>query len=206
MVEGFKSALTNFGIEVIDVAYTLDGLAKRFAEVCPDVLVIDVRFSNKDSQLTGLDVAEEILAGNPGAKIVVFSQFDDEHIIEKTYKLGILAFVKKDENIDALVEAIETASKGKEFFSPAVAQQLAWLSVKAQNPTRVLNDKELRAFKLIADGASISDVAKEMDLSTKTVGNIVKNVKHKLHIDNPADFTKLAIKFGLTNLELRTRN
>lgn len=206
MVQGFKSTLTDFGIDVVDVSYTLDGLAQRFADVSPDVLVIDVRFTNSDGQLSGLDVAEAILARNPAAKIVVFSQFDDEYIIERAYRLGILAFVKKDENVDVLVAAIESASKGKEFFSPTVAQQLAWLSIKAPMPTRLLDDKELRVFKLIADGASQSEVAQELDVSIKTVGTIVKNVRHKLGINNAADFTKLAIKYGLTTLELRTKN
>lgn len=206
MVEGFKTTLKEYGIEVVDVAYTLSGLVERYTNTNPDVLVIDIRFEKNDRQLNGLDAAEAILAERPDAKIVVFSQFDDEYLIEKTYKLGILAFVKKDENIDVLVEAIETANKGKEFFSPIVAQQLAWLSIKAPSPTRLLDDKELRAFKLIADGATISGVSREMDLSTKTVGNIVKNVKQKLNINSQADFTKLAIKFGLTSLDLGTKS
>lgn len=45
-----------------------------------------------------------------------------------------------------------------------------------------------------------------MDLSYKTVATTVKTIKRKLGIDALADFTKLAIKFGLTGLDLQTRN
>lgn len=206
MVEGVRVSLRGFGIDVVEVAYTLDGLAQRFFQTTPDVLVIDLRFDSRGARLDGLDVCEEILAKIPSAKIVVFSQFDDEYIIEKTYKLGVLAFVRKDESTDVLVEAIRSAKEGKEFFSPVVAQQLAWAAVKERSPTRLLDEKELKAFKLVADGSSLSDVAVEMDVSTKTVGTIIKSVKQKLNIDSQADFTKLAIKFGLTSLDLKTRN
>lgn len=205
MVEGFRSALKDHGIEVVEVAYGLENVVHRFLEIRPDVLVLDVRF-HKDSSLNGLDVSERLLAEDSSARVVVFSQFDDDHIIEKSYKIGALAFVKKDEDIGVLVEAIKTVSSGKEYFSPAVAQQLAWSSIKAASPTRLLQEKELTAFKLIADGASISDVSRTMALSTKTVGNIVKSIKQKLNIDNYADFTKLAIKSGLTTVDLRMKS
>ncbi len=205
MVEGFRLTLKDYEIDVVDVAYSLEDLPKRFAKSHADVLVIDVRFEGADEH-NGLDICEEILSNGKGSKIVVFSQFDDEWIVEKTYKLGVLAFVRKDENTDVLVEAIKSACKGKEFFSPVVAQLLAWTSVKAPSPNRLLDEKELKVFRLIADGMSVSEAAQAMDLSYKTVSNMVKTVKQKLNIESFADFTKLAIKFGLTNLDVRTRN
>ncbi len=205
MVEGFRLTLQSDEIEVVDVTYTLDNLPERFKASNADVLVIDVRFEGTGGQ-TGLDVCEKILAKSKNARIVVFSQFDDEWIVERTYKLGVLAFVRKDENTDVLIEAIKSAHSGKEFFSPVVAQLLAWTSVKAPSPTRLLDEKELKVFTLIADGLSVSDAADKMNLSYKTVSNMVKSVKQKLNIESFADFTKLAIKFGLTNLDVKTRS
>ncbi len=206
LVEGFRHALKDYGIDVVEVAYTLDGLIKRYLEVRPDVLVIDVRFDTKSVSETGLDACEELLAIDPGAKIIVFSQFDDQYIIENAYKIGALAFVLKDESTDVLNQAIRTVADGREFFSPQVAQLLARSSVKDRNPSKLLDEKELRAFLLTADGSSLADVADIMDLSTKTVGNILKSIRAKLDIETSADFTKLAIRFGLTTTELKTKN
>lgn len=205
MVEGFRHTLKDYGVDVVEVAYSLEDLPKRFATSRADVLVIDVRFEGAEG-FNGLDVCEKILFEEKTAKIVVFSQFDDEWIVEKTYKLGALAFVRKDENTDVLVDAIKTAHKGKEFFSPVVAQLLAWTSIKAPSPTRLLDEKELKVFTLIADGLSVSEVAEAIGMSYKTISNIVRTVKHKLNVDSFADFTKLAIKFGLTNLDVRTKS
>ena len=204
-MEGFRHILKDYGVDVVEVAYSLEDLPKRFAASRTDVLVIDVRFEGAEG-FNGLDVCEKILSKEKTAKIVVFSQFDDEWIVEKTYKLGVLAFVRKDENTDVLVDAIKTARKGKEFFSPVTAQLLAWTSVKVSNPTRLLDEKELKVFTLIADGLSVSEVAEAIDMSYKTVSTTVKTVKDKLNIESFADFTKLAIKFGLTSLDVRTKS
>ena len=206
LVEGFRHALKDFNIDVVEVAYSLEGLIDRYFEVKPDVLVIDVRFDRKNVAENGLDICEELLAKDPKAKIIVFSQFDDQYIIEGAYKIGALAFVLKDESTEILDQAIRTVAEGREFFSPQVAQLLARSSVKDRNPTKLLDEKELRAFLLTADGESLADVAEAMDLSTKTVGNLLKSIKAKLDIDTPADFTKVAIRFGLTTTELKSKS
>ena len=206
LVDGFRHVLKDYNIDVVEAAYSLDGLIARYLEVKPDVLVIDVRFDSKGVSETGLDVCEELLATHPDAKIIVFSQFNDQYIIEKAYKIGVLAFVLKYECTDVLDQAIHTVAEGKEFFSPQVAQILARSSIKDRNPSKLLDEKELRSFLLTADGVSLADVADSMDISTKTVGNLLKSIKSKLDIETPADFTKLAIRFGLTTTDLKTKS
>jgi two-component system invasion response regulator UvrY len=206
LVEGFRHALKDFNIDVVEVAYSLNGLINRYFEVKPDVLVIDVRFDSKNVAENGLDICEELLAKDPKAKIIVFSQFDDQYIIEGAYKIGALAFVLKDESTEILDQAIRTVAEGREFFSPQVAQLLARSSVKDRNPTKLLDEKELRAFLLTADGESLAEVAEAMNLSTKTVGNLLKSIKAKLDIDTSSDFTKVAIRFGLTTTELKSKS
>lgn len=206
LVAGFRDVLKDYGIDVVEVAYSLEGLVERYQEVKPDVLVIDVRFDSKNIVENGLDVCEELLARDPSAKIVVFSQFDDQYIIEKSYQIGVLAFVRKDESTDVLDEAIRTVNEGKEYFSPEIAQLLAWSAVKDRNPKKLLDEKEMRAFALTADGASLTEIASEMDLSTKTVGTLMKSVKGKLGVESQADITKLAIRYGVTTTDPKRQN
>lgn len=206
LVAGFCEVLKNYGIDVVEVAYSLDGLVERFLQVKPDVLVIDVRFASKGCRENGLDVCEALLARDPLVKIIVFSQFDDLYIVERSYKLGVLAFVRKDESTEVLNEAINTVAQGKEYFSPEIARLLAWSAVIDRNPNRLLDENEMRAFTLAADGASQGEIAAAMDLSTKTVGNLMKGVKAKLGVESQADITKLAIRHGITTTALKTKS
>jgi DNA-binding response OmpR family regulator len=133
LVAGFRDVLKDYGIDV--VGGLQPGRADRpLLEVKPDVLVIDVRFDSKGCGENGLDVCEELLARDPSAKIIVFSQFDDQYIIERSYKLGVLAFVRKDESTEVLNEAINTVAQGKNTF-PEIARLLAWSAVKDQTRT-----------------------------------------------------------------------
>lgn len=198
LVAGFRDVLKDYGIDVVETAHSLDGLVDRFLVVKPDVLVIDVRFDSKGCGENGLDVCEKLLSRDPSARIIVFSQFDDQYIIERSYKLGVLAFVRKDESTEVLNEAINTVAQGKEYFSPEIARLLAWSAVIDRNPNRLLDENEMRAFTLAADGASMAEIAVAMDFSTKTVGHLMKGVKTKLGVESQADITKLAIRYGIT--------
>lgn len=206
LVAGFRDVLKDYGIDVVDVAYSLDGLIERVLEVKPDVLVIDVRFDSKGCGENGLDACEKLLARNPSAKIIVFSQFDDEYIIERSYKLGVLAFVRKDESIEVLNEAIVTVAKGNEYFSPEIARLLARSVVKDHNPNKLLDENEKRAFALLADGASLAEIADAMNVSVKTAGMLTRSGKVKLDVESQADITKLAIRYGITTTALKTKN
>ncbi|WP_338927641.1 response regulator transcription factor (plasmid) [Mycetohabitans endofungorum] len=206
LVAGFRDVLKNYGVSVVEAAYDLDGVVDRYLKVKPDVLVIDLRFSGKHAGRNGLDVCEELLAREPSAKIIIFSQFDDQYIIEKSYKLGVLAFVRKDESTEVLNEAIRTVAAGKAYFSPKIAQLLAWSAVKERDPNKLLDEKEMRTFALAADGASLSDISAQIDLSTKTVSALLKSVKSKLGVESQADITKLAIRYGITTTSLKMKS
>lgn len=207
-IEGCRHALKDHGIVVSDVTTHAGDIVQRYKETQPDVLVIDVRFDNKrsESEENGLDICERLITDFPDAKIVVFSQFDDHYIIEKAYKLGVLAFVLKDETVDMLAHAIREVAQGRKFFTPSIAQLLALSSIQDRNPSKLLDARELKVFLLVADGSSLTEIAQSMNISTKTVSTLMKSVRIKLSIESASDFTKLAIKYGLTTTEVRTRN
>ena len=195
LIDGCRCAFKKFDIDVASVAYTLNDLIVHYRETLPDVLVTDLRFGPPEA---GLDACKSLLSEYPEAKIVVLSQIHDEqHILEKAYKLGVLAFVLKSESTAVLVQAIQHAAEGKVFFSPATAQLLAHAFVCGENPEKLLNSSELRVFLMVANGASPSQIARIKGVCVKTVANLLRRIRERLNISSPTDFTKLAIRFGL---------
>ena len=206
LVAGFRQVLGNMGVSVVGVAHTLNGLIQSYVELKPDVLVIDIRFDKQGANENGLDFCEQLLEQIPSANIVVFSQFDDQYIVEKSYKLGVRAFVRKDESVEVLMEAIKSAANREQYFSPAIARLLAFSAIKDTNPKKLLASNELRAFILTADGATQAEIGADLGVSLKTVSTLMGSVKQKLGIESHADMTKLAIKNGLTTTEQKTKN
>jgi CheY-like chemotaxis protein len=75
------------GAEALEVWRALDGPPD------PDVVILD----NRMPQLTGLEVAKEILEERPAQIIVLYSAFLDERVRASAEEIGITRCVSKEE-------------------------------------------------------------------------------------------------------------
>ncbi|RZT09269.1 regulatory protein, luxR family [Duganella sp. CF402] len=195
VMTGFAMSLEGQGLEVVAQARTPDEALAQYRQLQPDVLVLDIRFGE---QLTGLDVAKQILADTPSAAIVFLSQFDQDSLIKETYRLGGRAFMTKDCDPSDLAAAVRRAHGGELYFLPHIAERLANLSVRGDvSPQSQLDERALEIFTLMAEGLTNAEIAEKLDVSTKTISNISQAVKEKLGVHRPAYITKLAVKHGL---------
>lgn len=195
MMVGFAVALSDYDIEVIAQALTPGDAIKKYAELLPDVFVLDIRFGEK---LSGMDVARQVLKTYPNAKIVFLSQFDQDGVIKECYRLGGSAFITKNCDQQLLATAIKRVNEGAIYFLPEVAERLANLSIRGDmSPQTRLEPREVEIFILMADGLTNAEIVKKTGLSTKTISNVSQTIKEKLGIHRTADITRLAIKEGL---------
>lgn len=195
VMTGFAMSLSSLGMDVVGQAKTPDEAAAMFAELKPDVLVLDIRFG---TELTGLDAARGILAQFPAARIVFLSQFDQDSLIKETYRIGARAFVTKDCDPADLATAVRHAHADKLYFLPQIAERLANLSVRGDvSPQSQLDARGLEIFKLMAEGLTNAEIAEKLNLSAKTISNISQAVKEKLGVHRQAYITRLAVKHGL---------
>lgn len=194
ITQGLASALKPFGIDEVEALADGTQAVARYEAVQPDVLVLDLRIG----QVRGLDVARNILAKDPSGRIVFYSQFDQDHIVQEAYRIGGKAFVTKNADMAVLAKAITVASEGQTYFVPEIAERLAFLSVRGdESPQAKLNERELLVFKRMAQGLTHAEIAEELKLSSKTIGLITQSIKEALGVSRPADITRLAIKHQL---------
>ena len=195
VMTGFAMSLEAAGIEVVGQAKTPDEAQAMYAQLRPDVAVLDIRFG---TELTGLDAAQAILKADPRAKIVFLSQFDQDSLIKETYRIGAHAFVTKDCDPADLATAVQHAHEGKLYFLPQIASRLASLAVRGDvSPQSQLDQRGLEIFKLMAEGLTNAEIAERLNLSTKTISNASQAIKEKLGVHRQAYITKLAVKYGL---------
>jgi DNA-binding NarL/FixJ family response regulator len=195
VMTGFAMSLAGVGMDVVGQAKTPDEATAMYAELKPDVAVLDIRFG---TELTGLDAARALLAAYPAASIVFLTQFDQDSLIKEAYRLGARAFVTKDCDPADLATAVRHANEGKLYFLPQIAERLANLSVRGDvSPQSQLDPRGLEIFKLMAEGLTNAEIAERLDLSTKTISNISQSVKEKLGVHRQAYITRLAVKHGL---------
>jgi two-component system nitrate/nitrite response regulator NarL len=78
----------------------------------PDVVVLNITMP----VLNGFEAAREIKTTLPQSAIVILSANADRRFVEEAKKIGVQAYVAKTKAGEALVEAVETAAKGGDFF------------------------------------------------------------------------------------------
>lgn len=192
IIEGLTLALRRHGIEVVGATTTTKNVLTKYAECNPDVLVLDVRFGEP---VSGLDVARDAIRTHPEARIVFYSQFDQDEIVREAYRIGGAAFITKNTPPDVLADAIKQVSEGKTHFLPEIAERLALIGVRGDDsPQAKLDPRELEVFKHMALGRTNAEIAESMGLSLKTISVTSQSIKDKLGVQRPAEITRLAVK------------
>lgn len=195
---GFRLLLEGSNdIKVVAEAESGEEAVKRFSEVKPDVIVMDISMPG----IGGLEAIDRILAKEPSVRILVLSAHEDAMHARRVLKAGAVGYLTKRSAAEALIQAIRQVSHGKTFLEPNIAQQLAVQQLSGQkNPVDTLSEKEFKVFLSLAKGQSVQEIAEVMSLSPRTVGTHLYNIKQKLDASNSAELAIIAMRAGLIEL------
>jgi two-component system invasion response regulator UvrY len=196
IVEGLTSVLARHGLKVVGSESAASAVVDTFRALKPDVLVLDLRFG--DGGVGGLDILQDLQARQVAAKVVVYTQFDQDEVVREAYKRGAKAFVTKNTDPTDLADTIVKVHQGETVFTPSIANRLALMSVRGdESPLAKLQPREVDVFKLMAQGLTNVEIASQLNLSPKTISMTSQAIKDHLGIHRPADITLLAVRCGL---------
>jgi len=192
---GFRLLLEgSHNITVLGEAESGEEAVRRFAELKPDVVVMDISMPG----IGGLEAIERILAKQPGMRILVLSAHEDAMHARRVLKGGAAGYLTKRSAAEELIQAIGLVHQGKTYLEPGIAQQMAMQQLSGErNPVDTLSEKEFKVFLALAKGKSVQDIADVMSLSPRTVGTHLYNIKQKLGASNSAELAIIAIRAGL---------
>lgn len=166
-------------------------------ELKPDVILMDVSMP----VMNGFEAAEKFRDEQPDIKVLILSMHDDREYIVKLIKCGAAGYVLKDVSSSELITAIETVFSGGSYFSSGASQalfsQFEQEQAIAKPQQEPLTGREKDVLKLVAEGNSNKEVARELDISVRTVETHRQNIKNKLDIHTAAGLTRYAIDNGL---------
>ena len=100
-----SDALSGGGHEIVGEAGNGDEAVQRYRELRPDVMTLDITMPEKD----GISALREIIASDPGAKVVMCSALGQESKVLESIKLGAKDFVVKPFQADRVLSAIDKA-------------------------------------------------------------------------------------------------
>lgn len=195
---GFRLLLdTTADLRVVAECGSGEEALKNFAEVNPDVVVLDLSMAG----MGGLETLSRLLAKWPGVRVLVLSAHEDTAHPRRALAAGALGYLTKRSAAEALIEAIRQVAAGKLFLEPALAQEIVVEQVGATgNPLETLSAREFEVFVMLARGKSVAEIAEVLFLSPRTVGTHLYNIKQKLGAGNSAELTLIAIRNGLIDV------
>lgn len=192
---GFRLLLQSTpDIKVAGEASSGEEAVRMFAEVRPDVVVMDISMPG----IGGLEAIGRILAREPTVRILVLSGHEDVMHARRVLKAGAIGYLTKRSAAEELIQAIRQVEQRKTYLEPGIAQQLAVQQLTGQKDVvDMLSEKEFKVFLALARGRSVQDIAEVMSLSPRTVGTHLYNIKQKLGASNSAELALIAMRAGL---------
>ncbi len=167
-----------------------------------DLVILDVAMP----RMTGLQAAREITrprsSGQAPPKILMLSMHDNEQYFFQSLKVGASGYVLKSVADEDLVGACRAAMRGEAFVYPGAMRALVhdYLDRLARGervPRTVLTAREDEVIKLIAEGRSSKEIARDLTISIKTVERHRANILAKLGMRDRVELTRYAIRAGL---------
>lgn len=193
--EGYRRLLERTpDIQVIAEAASGEEAYRLFCEQSPDVVVMDINLPG----MSGIEATRRMLAREPDARVLVFSMHEDALFGSRALQAGARGYVTKASAPEVLVEAVRAVSAGRMFISHDMAQHLALQAVPGQElPLDTLSPREFEVFRLLAEGKPVSEIARILSLSQKTIANYQSAIRQKLEADTSAQMVWIALKRGL---------
>lgn len=162
----------------------------------PDAVIVDLSLGAED----GLDLIKDLRIRAPRASILVVSMHDETLFAERAMRAGAQGYLMKDETGDLALVALRKICNGEIYLSESMSNRLLRRSLRpgentGEDITASLSDREMQVFQRLGDGQGASKIAKELNLSVKTVEYYRDRLKAKLQVNTAADLLQFAIRW-----------
>jgi DNA-binding NarL/FixJ family response regulator len=160
-----------------------------------DLVILDITIPGR----SGIDVLKEARSRHPGLPVLVLSIHPAEQYAVRIIKAGAAGYITKDTVPEQLVLAVRAVLSGKKHITQAVGEKLATELEDgfSAEPHRALSDREYEIMIRLAGGRTVSQVARELSLSVKTISTYRVRALDKMHMKTNAEFTRYAVDHGL---------
>jgi two-component system nitrate/nitrite response regulator NarL len=160
----------------------------------PDVAVLDVRMPG----LTGTEVLNAIARERIATRVVFLSAHVDSELVYRAVALGAAAYLSKEADRATIFDAVVAVARGQTVLSPEIQSGLAaQIQLRETESRPVLSPREQEVLRLIAEGSSAPEIARQLHLSPSTVKTHLQSLYEKLGVSDRAAAVASAMRAGL---------
>jgi DNA-binding NarL/FixJ family response regulator len=162
-----------------------------------DVVVLDINLGGA----SGIDLIGEIHQERPRVPIVILTMYSEEEYAVRAIKAGAAAFLTKESAPDKLIEAVRKVASGGRYVGAELAEVLASAIAgdMTDRPHEGLSNRELEILKMIGSGKTVSEIARVLTLSVKTVSTHRTRILRKMNMHTNAELMRYAVRSHLVD-------
>lgn len=162
-------------VEIAGEAASADELLTFLRSGRADTVILDLVLGDRD----GIEVLKHIRCEFPNLPVLMISMHSEDIFAIRALRAGADGYIQKSAAPETLLEAVRTVAAGGTYMSSAVADRLKLGLARGERsalPHERLSDREFEIFRLLGSGKSVTEIARTLNLSVKTVST------HRTHI------------------------
>jgi len=196
VAQGLKSMLST-EFELVGVVTDGRALVEAAKTLRPDVVVADVTMP----VLNGIEALEMLRQEGVGVPVVFLTMHNQPAYARRALKAGAAGYVLKLAAPEELLQAIRIALDGGTFVSPALARAVFESAGSMQDDgsarMAALTPHQREILRMLADGLSAKEIARKLDISSRTVESHKYQIMESLGAHSSAELIRLAIRHGV---------
>ena len=183
MRNGLAAYFSKIGWQVVGTASSLEEAKKLFAKFTADIALLDIQLEDG----WGLDIIPWLQKKPDKPLIAVYTTFDDYAHVSVALNMGIKVYITKRRNEQELEAALLKALSGCEYIDEAA-------QIRLNNVTECINlltNRENEILTLVKTGLSNKQIATDLNISRRTVENILSCIYNKTGFKSRIELERL---------------
>lgn len=189
-VESLKSVIQNRAadFEVVGAFYDADTALGAIEALKPDLVLMDVRMPGID----GVQATRKVMELCPDTRVVMLTTYDEDEYLTRAFQYGAVGYLLKDMPPDSLLACMRSAVSGQFQMPTKLANRLLTKDQGAAGVSDAdlpdwlyeLSRKERSILRLIVEGYTNDEIARQVFLAPQTVKNYISRLYGKADVDS----------------------
>jgi two-component system, NarL family, nitrate/nitrite response regulator NarL len=186
-------------IELVGQGSTAENAIQISQDILPDVLLLDISLPGG-----GIPATREIARLFPYIKVIMLTASENEEHVSGALEAGARGYILKGIGAAELLRTVHAVHHGESYVSPQLAARLL-TTMRTRPPAPAIDDplpsltkREEQILDAVANGRTNKEVAKQLNISEKTVKHYMTNIMHKLQVRNRVEAALMAKKKQVT--------
>ncbi len=190
------------GIEVVGEASDGQEACELVGSLRPDVVLLDISMPG----INGIEATRKIKAEWPEVGVLILTLYDDEQYVYALIDAGAAGYLLKTTDGSQLADAVQRIRQGEAVLSPGITQKVLRRAtsdrrVAEQHRSSPLSEREQEVLQLAARGASNKLIARELQVSVRTVHAHMRNVFGKMDVASRTEAVMVGVRQGWLEVE-----